>query len=134
MLERSGCWLLQLRDDIPGIVHPGTWALFGGHMDPGETPQQAVRRELREEINWQAPELPFWFCHQDAQRIAHYFKAELPLSLEQLTLLEGQDMVLAPLEEISSGRVWSPHCRERRPLAPSLQRAILELELELPGR
>lgn len=31
-------------------VHkPGLWNFFGGHMDPGETPQTAVLRELEEE-------------------------------------------------------------------------------------
>lgn len=52
MLERDGQWLLQLRDDIEGIVHPGCWGLFGGHLDPGERPEQAVLRELQEEIGW----------------------------------------------------------------------------------
>ena len=51
MLERDGRWLVQLRDDIPGIVSPGCWGLFGGHLDPGESPDQALRRELQEEIN-----------------------------------------------------------------------------------
>ena len=46
MLERDGCWLMQLRDDIPGIVAPGCWGLFGGHLDPGETAEQALQREL----------------------------------------------------------------------------------------
>lgn len=52
MLEREGRWLLQLRDDIEGIVHPGCWGLFGGHLDPGERPEQAILRELGEEIGW----------------------------------------------------------------------------------
>jgi 8-oxo-dGTP diphosphatase len=57
VLEREGRWLLQLRDDIEAIVHPGTWGLFGGHLDPGETPEQALRRELEEEISWVAGEV-----------------------------------------------------------------------------
>ena len=54
MLHRDGRWLMQLRDEIPTIVAPGCWGLFGGHLDPGETPEQALRRELLEEISWQA--------------------------------------------------------------------------------
>ena len=46
MLHRDGRWLMQLRDEIPTIVAPGCWGLFGGHLDPGETPEQALRREL----------------------------------------------------------------------------------------
>ena len=49
MLQREGRWLMQLRDEIPTIVAPGCWGLFGGHLEPGETPEQALRRELMEE-------------------------------------------------------------------------------------
>jgi len=39
ILHRQGQFLLQLRDNIPGIVYPGHWGLFGGHLELGETPQ-----------------------------------------------------------------------------------------------
>ncbi|MEI7951449.1 MAG: NUDIX hydrolase [Synechococcaceae cyanobacterium ELA182] len=127
MLERQGQWLLQLRDDIPGIAAPGCWGLFGGHLDPGESPEQALRRELLEEIGWAAADLPFWFIHSNPQRIAHFFRAPLTLPLQELRLLEGQDMVLASEKELGSGQIWSPRLGEFRPLAPSLQCAIERL-------
>ena len=127
MLERDGGWLLQLRDDIEGIVHPGLWGLFGGHLDAGESPEQAIRRELREEIGWQAEALPFWFEHHDERLTAYYFRASLTVPLGALALNEGQDMVLAGREELCSGRIWSPRLRERRRLAPSLTRAVNRL-------
>lgn len=127
MLEREGGWLLQLRDDIEGIVHPGTWGLFGGHLDAGESPEQAIRRELQEEIGWRAEALPFWFEHCEERFIAYYFRASLTVPLGALALNEGQDMVLAGLDELGSGRIWSPRLRERRRLAPSLARAVQRL-------
>lgn len=128
MIERQGEWLLQLRDDIEGIVHPGTWGLFGGHLDPGETPEQALRREVEEEINWVAGEVNLWFSHQEPHRVLHVFHVQLTAPLEILELREGQDMVLADLAALRSGAIWSPKRQERRPLAPSLQLALDHLE------
>jgi RimJ/RimL family protein N-acetyltransferase len=31
---------------------PGTWDIIGGHLEAGETPQQALARELEEETGW----------------------------------------------------------------------------------
>jgi RimJ/RimL family protein N-acetyltransferase/8-oxo-dGTP pyrophosphatase MutT (NUDIX family) len=33
-------------------VLPGTWDIVGGHLDPGETPEQGLARELEEETGW----------------------------------------------------------------------------------
>lgn len=133
MLEREGRWLLQLRDDIEGIVHPGCWGLFGGHIDPGEGPEQAILRELGEEIGWSPAALPFWFEYRDDQRSAFYFRGPLTVPLAALQLNEGQDMVLAGLEELRSGRIWSPRLQQPRGLAPSLERAVRRLDPEPSG-
>jgi len=124
LLERQGQWLIQLRDDLAGIVAPGTWGLFGGHLEPGETPEQALRRELVEEIGWRAGELAPCHRHVTPVRTAHFFRGPLMVPVRRLQLREGQDMRLAGLPELATGRVWSARLGTHRPLAPSLQRAV----------
>ena len=120
MLHRDGRWLMQLRDEIPDIVAPGCWGLFGGHLDPGETPEQAMRRELLEEISWQPPAVELVMVHHIHRRTAHVFQAELSVPLEQLQLLEGQDLGLISPEELLSGSIWSAKLSSHRPLADGL--------------
>ena len=53
ILPCDGKFLMQLRDNIPTILYPGVWGLFGGHLEAGETPEVAVEREILEEIGFQ---------------------------------------------------------------------------------
>lgn len=127
MLHRQGRWLMQLRDDIPGIVAPGCWGLFGGHLDPGETPEQALRRELLEEISWEPGEVQHLLQHHHPRRLAHVFRVELTVPLKRLQLLEGQDMALVSREELLNGSVWSMRLHEHRPLADGLPEVMQQV-------
>ena len=50
----DGRYLMQLRDPKPEILLPDHWALFGGSVDPGESAEAAIRRELKEELRFEA--------------------------------------------------------------------------------
>ncbi len=52
VLERDGRWLVQRR--APGGLLGGLWEFPGGHIERGETPEAAARRELREETGFTA--------------------------------------------------------------------------------
>lgn len=49
VLVRGGRGLLAHRHP-DRLLYPDVWDVPGGHIEPGETPEQAARRELAEEI------------------------------------------------------------------------------------
>lgn len=114
----DGRYLLQLRDDIPGIWYPGHWGLFGGGVDPGEDEISALRRELREEIELDITEgqarlfTRFDFDLRPAGRACYfrsYYHVSIPLAtLPQLTLHEGAALKAFSGEEALSLRL-SPY-------------------------
>ncbi|MFJ9469309.1 NUDIX domain-containing protein [Streptomyces caniferus] len=57
LLNDNGEYLLHLRDTIPGICHPGTWSMVGGHREGDETLEETIARELREEAGLTVPDL-----------------------------------------------------------------------------
>ncbi len=48
ILHRQG-WVLLARRG-PGEKHAGAWEFPGGKIEPGESPAEALRREIREEL------------------------------------------------------------------------------------
>jgi 8-oxo-dGTP pyrophosphatase MutT (NUDIX family) len=49
-------YVMQLRDAVPQIFYPNHWGCFGGAVDAGETPLDALRRELEEELEFRMRE------------------------------------------------------------------------------
>ena len=53
LLNREGKFILQKRDDKPGIRNPGMLSVWGGAVEGDEKPVEAAVREVREETNLQ---------------------------------------------------------------------------------
>jgi 8-oxo-dGTP pyrophosphatase MutT (NUDIX family) len=52
IIDTLGRFLLQQRDDIAGILHPGKVGLFGGHCEGNETYLECIVREIHEELSY----------------------------------------------------------------------------------
>ncbi|EDJ4729495.1 nucleoside triphosphatase NudI [Salmonella enterica] len=52
LIQNDGCYLLCKMADNRGVF-PGQWALSGGGVEPGEHIEEALRREIREELGEQ---------------------------------------------------------------------------------
>ncbi|MEM6838668.1 MAG: NUDIX hydrolase [Cyanobacteria bacterium P01_C01_bin.120] len=116
LLIRDGQFLLQLRDNIPTIVYPGHWAFFGGHIEPGETPEAGVWREIKEEINYVPPRLDLFVRWEHDNIVRHVFYGPLVVPVEQLKLSEGWDLGLWTVADVERGERFSTVANQIRPL------------------
>lgn len=72
----DGCFLIGQR--APGTFYPGFWEFPGGKVEPGETPAEALKRELEEELGIQAEQLNPWLVrehdYEHARVRLHFFE------------------------------------------------------------
>jgi 8-oxo-dGTP diphosphatase len=127
ILYQDNRFLLQLRDDVPNILYPGHWGFFGGHVEPGETPDTAVYRELQEEIGFDAPSLKKFKSYVTEQQIIrHVYSGPLTVNVADLILTEGLDLGLATVDDIQRGDRYSERIQQVRPIGKPHQQILLE--------
>jgi 8-oxo-dGTP pyrophosphatase MutT (NUDIX family) len=113
----DGRFLMQLRDARPDIWYPGTWGCFGGTVEGDESPIEALRRELREELEFELREaVPISQLDFDLRAVGlrKYFRAYFLVKLsneelERLILHEGQRMAAFSYQELHSGIPVTPY-------------------------
>jgi len=86
--------LLYLRDNKPDIPFPNHWDLIGGHVEEGETPEEALLREVKEELDINLTDYTFYKKYEcltgDAyENIKYIYSGKINLPIEEVTLLEG---------------------------------------------
>jgi 8-oxo-dGTP pyrophosphatase MutT (NUDIX family) len=102
--NRAGSYLLQLRDNRPGICHPQQWNFFGGGLNMGENALAGGCRELQEETGIQA--LPESFVElgtiTDAQQSVTVIMYLLPVESDQIQLHEGAGFAYFMITDLSA--------------------------------
>ena len=126
ILYREGKFLMQLRDDIPGILYPGLWGLFGGHLELDETPEAGLVREVQEEINYLVLQPQKFRCYADNRAMRYIFHSPLTVEVEALEQMEGWDMGLVSPEQIAKGVCYSNKAQESRPLGDIHRQILLD--------
>lgn len=111
-------FLVYLRDNIDTIPFPHHRDLIWGHVDPWETPEQALIREIEEEI-WLTPdqyEYKFhkkyictqWDIYPNEKYIYH---GKINKTLEELTLYEWEKLAYITSKEFDTlpfaNIIWS---------------------------
>lgn len=103
----DGRVLLQQRDDRPDLRYPGYWTLFGGQVEAGETPDEAIARELLEELelaDQPLVRLESYVCPARTMpgvvtTTNHVYAGRLARPVEALILHEGQALALISREQ-----------------------------------
>jgi 8-oxo-dGTP diphosphatase len=89
----AGQILLQHRTD-DALRLPGHWAFFGGGIEEGENPTEALKREIREELSYLVKNAKFFLAQKvkdkENDNTKHVFVEEY--QGQSLQLGEGQAM------------------------------------------
>lgn len=87
VLQPDGHLLLGQRPE--GKAYAGWWELPGGKLEPGETPLQALARELQEEVGIEVTAATPWVTH-----VHHYPHATVRLAFCRVTAWRGNPVGL----------------------------------------
>ncbi len=90
----------MLRDDNPGLNAPNCWALIGGGAEKDETPEQTLKREIKEEISIEPKDIKFLFKRQDKEVYVYLVKLTADEAKNIKLGEEGQKVEFFDIEEV----------------------------------
>ena len=104
LFDRDARLVIYLRDNKPEIPFPDHWDFFGGHLEAGETPEDALVREVEEELGLALTEWKYfrtYLCTEgDAYpNVKYVYWSWIDQTVAELTLREGQRLKSIAAEE-----------------------------------
>jgi 8-oxo-dGTP diphosphatase len=119
ILDTFGRFLLQQRDDVVGIVHPGKVGLFGGHREGDETYLECIVREIHEELSYFVPAKRFERLARlngvdidvDGGTVRGDFFIARDIPADALVITEGSLLIVKPDEIIKIEPKLTPSAR-----------------------
>lgn len=126
--KNTGKFLFVLRENISNITNPGRWGLIGGGIKDGETPLEALEREVKEESNIEIHDIEYLMSRDIVQKlkgkdipiVGHLFVANTHYDIDEIKVYEGEKAQYFTLDEI-----------KREDLVPALKEIIDAYEGEL---
>ena len=99
----EGKFLLQMRDNNPGIYSPLQWDFFGGGVEEGEEIVQAAKRELLEELGIDANIEDFIpVGHIEHREVEEHLVSFTPMvEWGQFKVFEGAGAAFFPREDFA---------------------------------
>jgi 8-oxo-dGTP diphosphatase len=120
IFRADGQYLLGQRG--PGTFYPGYWEFPGGKVEPGETPHDAIVRELHEELGIEVTEATPWIVREHVYEHAH-----VRLHFFRVTQWRGE-----LCDHVHSALVWQqPEAPTASPMLPA--NGPLFAALQLPN-
>lgn len=101
MLNSNNELLMLLRDNIPDIPFPNMWDIPGGRVEPGEIPEETVKREMMEEMELKLEKISFFKVYETDDLIDNVFWTRIDLIPEEIDLQEGQKISYFSHTELS---------------------------------
>ncbi len=104
IIYKNNQFLLQLRDNSKKISYPNHWSFFGGEVENNENDEEALLRELKEEIAWMPNKINYYTTFVDYSTNAEVklYLIKFESNNTKLNLNEGQKMKWFRLEDIKT--------------------------------
>ena len=91
--------LLLHREDKPNIEVPNKWSFVGGALDEGETLEEGIIRETKEEIGYDVKDISLFKEYDDPEIKRYVFVGMIDKEISELMLTEGDGMNFFTVED-----------------------------------